>query len=204
MTNLLGNERSRGRAAWPLVQSTAARCVSDGRGYRIYRLRGCGVSAHVWSPALLLDEADRPAHGGQRGATRSLPPERAAGLQRLLVACRGMRRAARSLPPIGARVAQDAAAELEITAVTHPQCSWKLLKKRLPSTQKLHRRTLKDPYPSHDKQPLPNGMYATLVWRQGAVCRARGTWARGSKAVRKLTEPSLHVHGCAVLNYPSD
>merc|ERR1719272_1689731 len=39
---------------------------------------------------------------------------------------------------------------------------------------------------AHHCDTAPNGMYATLVWRQGAVCRARGTWARGSKAVRKL------------------
>ena len=44
---------------------------------------------------------------------------------------------------------------------------------------------------AHHCDTAPNGMYATLVWRQGAVCRARGTWARGSKGVPKLTEASL-------------
>ena len=96
VTNLLGNERSRGRAASPLVQSTT----------EAVRERRPWISAHVWSPALLLGEAGarreggRPAHGGQRGATRSRPPGRAAGLQRLLVACRGVRRAATEACPV--------------------------------------------------------------------------------------------------------
>ena len=32
---------------------------------------------------------------------------------------------------------------------------------------------------AHHCDTAPNGMYAALVWRQGAVCRARGTWDRG-------------------------
>ena len=60
VTNLLGNERSRVRAAWPLVQSTA----------EAVRERRPWISAHVWSPALLLGEAAgaRREGGRARGA----------------------------------------------------------------------------------------------------------------------------------------
>merc|ERR1719272_2155745 len=43
---------------------------------------------------------------------------------------------------------------------------------------------------AHHCDTAPNGMYATLVWRQGAVCRARGTWARGSKGAMSGRSPS--------------
>ena len=55
---------------------------------------------------------------------------------------------------------------------------------------------------AHHCDTAPNGMYATLVWRQGAVCRARGTWARGSKGVPKLTEASLRPLTSRFLKLP--